>query len=106
MSRVYRKSDESSFKRRTTMSRVSPAVAEPDLDLSDDDDKMRNFNLALSEKTNAKLDRIAKDIGVTKDDVFAWAFALLELAVKARKEGKRVAIVNADNSIETVITLD
>jgi hypothetical protein len=86
------------------MGRESSAVAEPELELGHD--KWLNFNLTVSEQTNAKLDRMAQEIGVTKDDVFAWAFALLELAVKAKKEGKRIAIVDADNSIEMVIGLD
>ena len=86
------------------MGHESNAVAEPDLDFGDD--KWLNFDLALSEKTNAKLDRMAREIGVTKEDVFARAFGLLELAIDAEKEGKRLAIVDADNSIERVISLD
>jgi hypothetical protein len=86
------------------MGREGIAIAEPDLEL--DDDKWVNFDLALSEKTNAKLERMAKEIGSTKDDLFARAFALLEFAVDAKKEGKRMAIVDGENSIETIITLD
>ena len=86
------------------MGHEASALAEPDLDVGDN--QWLNFDLALSEKTNAKLNRMAKEIGVTKDDLFARAFALLELAVDAQKDGKRIAIVDTDNSIERVISLD
>jgi hypothetical protein len=86
------------------MGHETSAVAEPDLDFGDQ--KWLNFDLALSENTNAKLDRMAKEIGVTKDDVFARAFGLLELAIDAKKEGRRLAVIDADNSIERVISLD
>ncbi len=86
------------------MGHESSVVAEPDREVGNQ--RWLNFDLALSEKTNAKLDRMAREIGITKDEVFARAFGLLELAIDAEKQGKHLAIVDPDNSIEEVISLD
>jgi hypothetical protein len=63
-----------------------------------------DLNLALSPKTDADIERLARDIGGTKADVFTWALALLTVAVDARKKGKRLAVVDEDGRIDTEIT--
>jgi hypothetical protein len=87
------------------MNRAAATFAEPDLDRAGDD-RMLGFNLELSARTNEKLDRMAGEIGITKGELFAWSLALLEIAVNARKEGKSIAIVDADRSIERIISLE
>lgn len=64
-----------------------------------------NLNLALSPKTESDIERLARDIHGTKDDVFTWALALLSLAVDAKKQGKRLAIVDEQGHVETDIGL-
>ena len=63
------------------------------------------LNLAISQETDAAIERLSHEIGGTKTDVFAWALALLTLAMEARKKGKRIAIVDQEGHIDTEIGL-
>ncbi len=63
-----------------------------------------SFGLTVSPETNEEIERLAREIRGSKEDVFATALALLKLAVNARNEGKRVAIVDRENHIDTEIT--
>ncbi len=62
------------------------------------------FGFAVSAETDAEIDRLAHAIGGSKEDVFSRALALLKLAVEAKTRGKRVAIIDAEDHIDTEIT--
>jgi hypothetical protein len=80
------------------------ASAESSLDLSGEASGAVTWDLTLSQHTEARVDQLAKEIGGTRDDVFKKAVALLSLAVMAKHEGKRIAIVDSDGNIDTEIT--
>lgn len=61
------------------------------------------LSINMSAETNEKITRLAREIGGTKSDVFRRAIALLEAAVKARKEGKRVGFASPHGKLETEI---
>jgi len=62
------------------------------------------FRFTASPETSEEIDRLAREIHGSTEDVLARAVALLSLAVEARNQGKRVAIVDATNHVDTEIT--
>jgi hypothetical protein len=61
------------------------------------------WDVTLSTQTEACVDQLARDIGGTREDVFRLALALFTLAVEAKHEGKRIAIVDDEGNIDTEI---
>ena len=68
------------------------------------DDDMETWDLNMSSKMVSHLNQLARDIGGSREDVFKRALALLTVAVKAKQEGKGIAIVDQDGTIDTEIT--
>jgi predicted transcriptional regulator len=57
----------------------------------------------VSKELNQILENIAKETGGTKSDIFRKAVALLDVAHKAKKEGKRIGIARDRATLETEI---
>jgi hypothetical protein len=64
---------------------------------------MVRLSLDISPEFNAVLDRLAHEIGGTKGDVFNKAIALLEVAVDAKRQGKKLGIAEKDQPLTTEI---
>ena len=57
----------------------------------------------VSKELNQILEDIAEETGGTKSEVFRKAIALLDVAHKAKRNGKRVGIARDRESLETEI---
>jgi hypothetical protein len=55
-----------------------------------------SLEVTVSPELHRELETLAEDIHATQGDALAKAIALLRLAVDARKQGKRVAILDED----------
>lgn len=61
-------------------------------------------SLMVPPATDANVERLARQMGVSKAEVFSRALALLSLAVDAHGDGKLVGVVDRDGHLETEIT--
>lgn len=86
------------------MGTVIPVAVESRATASSDSNADVDQGLAVSPGTEAVIERLAKEIGGTKVDVFSRALALFNLAVESKRQGKRLAIVDADDHVDTEIT--
>ena len=57
----------------------------------------------VSKELNQILEDIAEETGGTKSEIFRKAIALLDVAHKAKRAGKRVGIARDQESLETEI---
>lgn len=65
------------------------------------------LNLDITPELNELLDRLAVAIGGTKSDVLRKGIALLEIAVEAKRQGKKFGIAEKDQPLATeIIGLD
>lgn len=62
------------------------------------------LNLQLSQELNKDLVQIAEDTGITLDDVFRQAFALIKVAYAAKREGRHIGLVNDAAKLDDEIT--
>ena len=60
--------------------------------------------LDISPELNAKLLSMAEAIGGTQCDVLQKCIVLMEIAMQARQQGKKVGMVNQDQPLATEIT--
>jgi predicted transcriptional regulator len=65
-------------------------------------DKIR-FNLDLSPEADLLLEDLAEQMGGTKSTVLRKAIALMKIAVEARREGRKLGIVEIDQPLATEI---
>jgi predicted transcriptional regulator len=61
------------------------------------------LSLDISPELNELLDRLAATIGGTKSDVLRKAIALMEVAVEAKRQGKKFGIAEKDQPLATEI---
>lgn len=61
------------------------------------------YTLTVSDSLNEKLNRIAANNGGNPGEVLAKALALYEVAINARGQDCRVAILDTNNCIKTAI---
>ena len=62
-----------------------------------------HFNLDISPDLNALLDKLAVSIGGTKSDVLLKAIVLMDVAVDAKRQGKKFGIAEQDQPLATEI---
>ncbi len=62
------------------------------------------MDLVVSSETNAEMDRLALEVKGTKSDILKRGLALLKLTVDVRKQGKKLAVISANDQIETEMT--
>jgi hypothetical protein len=62
------------------------------------------WDLSMTPKTESHLNQLARDIGGSREDVLRLAVALLTVAVRAKQDGKKLAIVDDQGNIDTEIT--
>jgi predicted transcriptional regulator len=60
---------------------------------------MIRLSLELSPEADALLGVLAEKIGGTKSDVFRKAIVLFQLAVEARRQGKKIGIAEKDQPL-------
>ncbi|MBL7960938.1 ribbon-helix-helix protein, CopG family [bacterium] len=65
--------------------------------------KTVRFSLDMSEELSEKLDVLAEKNHSTKSDLLRRAIALLEVAVDAKSQGKKIGIARKDQTLETEI---
>ena len=61
------------------------------------------LSLAVSKEVNETLEELASSTGTTKSDVLRRAIALMEVAARAKKEGKRLGVAGEGQTLETEI---
>lgn len=67
-----------------------------------DNEKVR-LNFDVSPNVNEILEKISREAGVTKAESLRKAIALLMVVSEGRQEGKKLALVDANNEIDTLI---
>jgi predicted transcriptional regulator len=75
---------------------------EAEQDLDEAAPKIR-VSLDISPELYAKLQALAKDIRGTKSDVLRKSLALMDVAVQARKSGKKIGIADRTEQLTTEI---
>jgi hypothetical protein len=63
-----------------------------------------HYSLDVSPDLNATLDKLANSIGGTKGDVLLKAIVLLDLAVDAKRQGKKFGVAEKDQPLAAEIT--
>lgn len=61
------------------------------------------LSLDVSPEANELLERLAAQIGGTKSDVLRKAIVLMEIAVEAKRQGKKFGIAERDQQLATEI---
>ena len=61
------------------------------------------LSLDISAELNALLERLADTTGGTKSDVLRKAIALMEVAIEAKRQGKKFGIAEKDQQLATEI---
>lgn len=61
------------------------------------------LSLDISPELNSLLEQLAADIGGTKSEVLRKAIALMQVAVEAKKQGKKFGIAEKDQPLATEI---
>ncbi len=61
------------------------------------------MSLDITPELNTLLDTLATNIGGTKSDVLRKAIALMEVAVDAKRQGKKFGIAEKDQPLATEI---
>lgn len=83
----------------------APAIAGTDMRkgpaLSNGTKDRIKLSLEVSTEINETLEELAKTTATTKSDVLRKAIALMRLAVKAQREGKKVGIADATQELRT-----
>lgn len=65
--------------------------------------KAIRLSLEVSPQMNEKLEELADKMGGTKSDVLRKAVALIEVAVRAKEEGKKFGVAGPDQTLATEI---
>lgn len=65
--------------------------------------KKVRLSLDISGELNDKVEELAEEINGTKSDVLRRAIALLDLAIQARKDGKKFGIAEKSQQLTTEI---
>lgn len=65
--------------------------------------KAVRMSLELSPQLNAKLDELSEKLHASKADVLRKAIALIEVAVRAKEEGKKFGVAAPDQELSTEI---
>jgi predicted transcriptional regulator len=65
--------------------------------------KAIRLSLEVSPQMNDKLEELADKMGGTKSDVLRKAVALIEVAVRAKEEGKKFGVAGPDQTLATEI---
>ncbi len=64
---------------------------------------MYKLNIQFSEKQSKALDHIAEDLGKTKSEVIRLALSLLTLAIRERRDGNTLAVVNGRSIVKGIV---
>jgi hypothetical protein len=70
--------------------------------LTEERGKIR-FSLDITPETNALLESMANSIGGTKSDVLRKGIALMQVAIEAKRQGKKFGIAEKDQPLATEI---
>jgi len=61
------------------------------------------LNVQFSEKQQSALEKLAREMDTTKAGVLRTALALLEVALRERKNGNRVGIVRDHKEVKEIV---
>ncbi len=70
--------------------------------LSNERTKIR-LSLDISPEANSLLEELAEKIGTTKSEVLRKAIVLMEVAIEAKRQGKKFGIAERDQTLATEI---
>jgi predicted transcriptional regulator len=62
-------------------------------------------SLSISPELDKKLESLANKTGRTKDEILLGGISLIELAVKAKEEGKKFGVAEQDQKLITEVVL-
>ena len=74
----------------------------PQKTLSNEKTKIR-LSLDISPEANSLLEELAEKIGTTKSEVLRKAIVLMEVAIEAKRQGKKFGIAERDQTLATEI---
>ena len=74
----------------------------PQKTLSNERTKIR-LSLDISPEANSLLEELAEKIGTTKSEVLRKAIVLMEVAIEAKRQGKKFGIAERDQTLATEI---
>ena len=81
---------------------MKQALPTPRGSLTQQKEKVR-LSLDISAELNELLERLASTTGGTKSDVLRKAIALMEVAVEAKRQGRKFGIAEKDQPLATEI---
>ncbi|MGO8898976.1 MAG: hypothetical protein ACLQU5_11625 [Isosphaeraceae bacterium] len=64
------------------------------------------LNVQFNDRQTQTLEQMAEEMGTTKAGVLKTALALLEVAIRERKEGNALGVVKGDKVVKEIIGLD
>ena len=64
------------------------------------------LNVQFSDRQNKTLEDMADEMGTTKAGVLKTALALLEVALRERKEGNALGVVKGDKVVKEIIGIE
>ena len=64
------------------------------------------LNVQFNDRQTQTLEQMAEEMGTTKAGVLKTALALLEVAIRERKEGNALGVVKGDKVVKEIIGID
>jgi hypothetical protein len=64
------------------------------------------LNVQFNERQQKALEDMAEELGTTKAGVLKTALALLEVAIRERREGNALGVVKGDKVLEEIIGIE
>ena len=64
------------------------------------------LNVQFNDRQSKSLEHMADEMGTTKAGVLKTALALLEVALRERKEGNAIGVVKGDKVVKEIVGLE
>jgi hypothetical protein len=64
------------------------------------------LNVQFNDRQTQTLEQMAEEMGTTKAGVLKTALALLEVAIRERKEGNALGVVKGDKVVKEIIGIE
>jgi len=64
------------------------------------------LNVQFNDRQTQTLEQMAEEMGTTKAGVLKTALALLEVAIRERKEGNALSLVKGDKVVKEIIGIE
>ena len=91
---------------RMTWIRGNKCVRQGESDGRPFDEMGNKLNVQFNDRQSKTLEDMADEMGTTKAGVLKTALALLEVAIRERKEGNSLGVVKGDKVIKEIIGIE